>query len=276
VNRKLLLLTGLFLFFALTSALAQEAATASAGLPAASESAIACSGFIAPTKLVRDIYVFDGADNDFQVSLRQFSAGDFVYLRSRKGTPLAVGQEYALVRHAKEAFRISKYAGQRWSLGSLGRPYEDVGRVKVLSVTPEGAVAQVTFNCGAVFSGDLAIPYQARAIPEYTPGGRLERFALPNGKQLGAITAAANNASVLGDGSIAYLNLGESDGVRPGQRFRVFRIFREPLEGFLAHPDTPRETVGELVVLSTQEKSSAAVVVNCARDIHLGDGVELE
>jgi hypothetical protein len=38
----------------------------------------------------------------------------------------------------------------------------------------------------------------------------------------------------------------------------------------------PRETVGEIVVLSTQEKSSVAIIVNSIRDISVGYGVELE
>jgi hypothetical protein len=34
--------------------------------------------------------------------------------------------------------------------------------------------------------------------------------------------------------------------------------------------------VGEIVVLSTQEKSSVAIIVNATRDINVGYGVELE
>jgi hypothetical protein len=43
-----------------------------------------------------------------------------------------------------------------------------------------------------------------------------------------------------------------------------------------AYPPEPRETVGEVVVLSTQEKSSVAIIVNCTRDLNVGYGVELE
>jgi len=38
----------------------------------------------------------------------------------------------------------------------------------------------------------------------------------------------------------------------------------------------PRESVGELVILSTQQKSSVGLVVNGLREIFLGDGIELE
>jgi hypothetical protein len=73
------------------------------------------------------------------------------------------------------------------------------------------------------------------------------------------------------------VNLGQEDGVSPGQRFRVFRIFREQTgEGFWAYPETPRETTGELIILSTQARSSVAMVISSVREITLGDGIELE
>jgi len=133
----------------------------------------------------------------------------------------------------------------------------------------------VTFTCGPVEIKDIAIPYQAREIPTYIPNPKLERFPMPEGKIWGAITAAPENGGILGDGKLAYINLGESDGVHPGQHFRIFPVDRELLfEGYF-HPlrDIPTETTGEAVVLSTQEKSSFVIVVSAKREISVGDGV---
>jgi hypothetical protein len=38
----------------------------------------------------------------------------------------------------------------------------------------------------------------------------------------------------------------------------------------------PRETVAEIVVLSTQEKSAVGIIVNSGRDVYVSYGVELE
>jgi hypothetical protein len=253
-----------------------------------------CSGFITLGAVSTDLYVLDGADNDLRGEYRQFGTGEYVYLRSRTGLAFAVGSEYAVVRRADEPVsrglvdpsgprplsvmgNVSWYPGQRWSIRSLGRPYEDVGRVKVVANTPHGAVAEVTFACGPIYPKDLVVPYQARAIPQYTRSARLDRFALPNGKTVGAITAARDNGGILGEGTIAYINLGREDGAAPGQRYRIFRIFRDVLDrGLKALPETPRETIGELVVLSTEEKSSVAIVTQSQREITLGDGIELQ
>jgi hypothetical protein len=151
-----------------------------------------------------------------------------------------------------------------------------VGRVKVTHVTPEGAVAEVTFACGPIYPGDIAMPYVTRTIPEYVPA-KLDRFALANNKIQGTITAARNNFASLAIGGIVYLDFGEKNGAKVGQLYRVFYTLPCPgrwaLIGYLQQP---RETVGEIVVLSTQGKSAVAIIVNCTRDINVGYGVELE
>jgi len=241
--------------------------------PAATRYEIECSGFVTAAPVSKEIYVSGGADNDLQAAFRQYAVEGLVYLHGKA----TVGTEYRLVRSAKQIFTTQSYAGQRASLRTLGHPYEDVGRVKVASLTPRGAVAEVTFACGPVTPGDIAVPYQTRPIPEYTPIEQLDRFALTSGKQQGVITAARNNDAFLGVGSIAYLNLGSTDGVRPGQRYRVFHIPRDRIANRLAFPpETPVESLGELVILFTQEKSSVAIVVSSIREISVGDGIEAE
>ena len=276
--RKLISLAGVLILLAVTGALAQEATTEpAAAIPAATETEMNCSGFISGTALSNDRYVFDGADNDFHSNFRQFQPGDFIYLRSRTGADFAVGTEFSMVRSAKELMRVKWYAGQGGSVRSLGHPYEDVGRIKIAQITAHGAIAEVTFACTPVRPGDIAVPYQPRTIPQYTPSGNPDRFLPPTGKLAGAITAGVDNAAYFGLGSRAYINLGQSDGVSPGQRFRTFHIIRENTSsGFRSMPEPPREITGEVVVLSTQEKSSVVMVVNSSREIALGDGIELE
>jgi len=223
-----------------------------------------------------NIIVLDGADNDLESSLRQFTLGDSLYLYSRGNARFSVGEQFSLIRPAKELFRTTRYSGEHWSIRGLGKPYEDAGRVQVTHVTPEGAVAEVRFACGPIYPGDIAVPYQPRTIPEYVPA-KLERFALPNGKMQGAIAAARNNFASLANGDIVYLNFGEKNGAKAGQLYRVYYTIPRPGHwAVFTNPPTPRETVGEVVVLSTQEKSAVGIIVNCRRDINVGYRVELE
>lgn len=256
-------------------AFAQQA-QAPQSVPAASRSDADCTGFISGKAIPNDLFVVDGADDDFHEPDRLFRPGEYVFLQGRGQASLAPGTEYSLVRPAKRIFETDRYDAERWSIRTLGRPYEDVGRVKVTRVTALGAVAQVTFGCGPVFPRDIAVPYQPRPIPDYTPTAEFDPFAVPNGKMMGAITAAKNNAGVIMPGSIVYLSLGQEDGVQVGQKYRVFRLQQYGIEGLLAFPYTPRESTGELVILSTQEKSSVGIVVRGVREIFVGDGVQLE
>jgi hypothetical protein len=245
-------------------------------IPAASPSQADCTGFITSGNVPTDIIVINGADNDLESSIRQFTPSESVYLHSRGNAKFSVGEQFSLVRPAKEVFRTTRYNGEHWTIRGLGKPYEDVGKVEVTHVTPEGAVAEVSFTCGPIYRGDIALPYQARSIPQYVPA-KLDRFALPNGKMRGTIVAARNNYGALKNGDIVYLNFGQEKSVKVGQLYRVYYSLPSPSRwAVFGYPAEPRETVGEIVVLSAQEKSSVAIIVNSTRDIDVGYGVELE
>jgi hypothetical protein len=270
-----------------------EAATAALPVPAATQGEIDCSGFIAESRVPGHVHVLDGDDNDLRFPYHEWLPGHNVFLRGRIDKKRGIGTEYRLVRPAGGVFLGGLlggdlepmhvfshpvwYPGQSWSIRSLGFPYEDVGIVRVIAITPRGAVAEVTFACGAVARGDIAIPFKAREIPTITPGPPPEPFAPVPGKSLkGAITAAADNDGVVGTRSRVYINLGEADGVRVGQRFRVFNVDWDT-EGWLkAPPETPPETKGELVIILTRDYSSVGIVEFATREIYLGDGVVRE
>ncbi len=283
-------LTAACILLSVGRALAQAPDAAAAPdvlVPAAKVSQIECSGFIAGSSVSTGFHVSDGADNDFRQSFRQFTRGNFVFLRGEGGNP-TVGKEYRLVRPSTGAIlggdalplfgRATWYPGQDRAIHSLGHAYEDVGRVKVTTLTPEGAVAEVTFGCSSIAPGDVAIPFTARPIPTYEPGRSFDRFApTSEGRRAGTIVAGAGNDGVLGNGSIAFVDLGEGEGARPGKRYRIIHRDRETMvAGPRLSGATPTETIGELVILFTQERSSVAAVVSCVREVGLGDGIVAE
>ena len=165
-------------------------------IPAATPSQADCTGFISASNVPTDIVVLDGANNDLESPIRQFTPSESIYLSSRGSARFSVGEQFSLVRPAKKVFRTTRYNGEHRDLRKLGKPYEDAGRVQVTQVTPQGAVAEVRFACGPIYPGDIAVPYQPRNVPSYVPR-ELNRFALANGKTQGAIVAARNNFASL-------------------------------------------------------------------------------
>jgi hypothetical protein len=267
-----------FLAASAVAALAQETQTTSlASVPAATGSQADCTGFIASPSVLDDLFVLGGEDDDFHSVVRYFSTGDSIFISSHGGQDFVVGTEYSVVRRAKDTFRTRRYSHQGWDISRLGKPYEDLGRVKVTHASPFGAVAEVTFACGPILSGDRLVPYQPRPIPAYTVGKQIDRFAPPDeNKQHGMITAALNNHGYVGERNVVYLNLGEDVGIKPGQKFRIIKPLPPHPTRFLRSERTPPETIGEAVVLSVQANSCVAIIVNSFREVSAGDAVEAE
>jgi hypothetical protein len=268
-----------FLAVSAVAALAQETqSTTVKSIPAASRSQADCTGFFGAPHLSDD-FVVGGGDDDFHSVVRAFVTGESVYLAKRGGgTPdFAVGSVYSIVRKAKDIFLTRRYSGQGGALREMGAPYEDAGRVRVTHVNATGAVAKVEFSCAPIIPGDLVIPYERRTIPEYTVTAPLDTFMpLNEGKKHGMITAAINNYGYFATGAIVYLNLGESDGAQPGQRFRVYKVLPPKHLTWGEGNPVPPETIGEAVVLSVQPRSCVAILVQTYREVYAGDRVEAE
>lgn len=290
----------LFLFGAAAVCAGQTSAVQDASLPkavpAATFSDFQCTGFIAQSPEPDTVQLYNGADDDLFEALHTFTPGDLVYLRSSGGQPFHVGEAFSLVRPDRSAMLnyrwlpsglenqiqpfAPNYKHQMLSIRDLGFPYNNTGLVRVLRVTPQGAIAKVEFACTAINAGDFAVPYVPQPIPEYDPNQTFDPYAPPDGKLQGLIVGAAAADTFLARGNIAFLNIGQSQGVRPGQRYRIYVIFRHNvligLEDHKQALDTPRESVGELVILHVQGKASEGIIVDSRREISVGDGVELE
>ena len=277
MRRIVFALAVVFLAVSAVTVQAQQAGAGARSIPAAVRSQSECSGFIANPDLPRDLFVVGGADDDFHSIARQFVEGESIFVSQQKGQNIAVGTEFRVVRPANELFLTMTYAGERRGIRRLGKPYEDVAVVRVTHVDPEGPVAKITFSCAAIVPGDLLVPFQPRPIPDYTISQPLDPFApLDNNKKHGRITASHNNYGFLGDQTVVYLDLGENEGARPGQRFRIYKVLSSHAAGAMFKQPTPPETVGEAVVLSVQSKSCVAMVVAGSREISSGDYVEAE
>lgn len=264
--------------------------------PAATFSQFECTGFIASHRVPSTVRLYDGADNMLFEGLHSFNPGDMVYLRRSDGGTFRAGEAFSIVRpetgldgtirHQSGAMEnqilppASRYPRQRMRIKRLGTPYDNAGLVKVVRLTPQGAIAKVVFACTALNPGDLAVPYTPQPIPDYSPAAHLAPFGAPQGKLEGTIVAASAASAYLARGSIAFLDIGAQQGVKPGQSYRIFAVPRDNLKIGLAvftkRPERPREIVGELIILRVQGKAAEGIVVKSLREIAVGDGVELD
>jgi hypothetical protein len=264
---------------------------------------IYCAGFISKDKIPDAKYVNGGLQSPTST---KFEIGELVYLT---GKDYQVGSLYTIVRELRDVNEYEIYAGMRRLLNSVGHPYAEIGRVRILDTRAHSAVAEVEFSCDPINPGDVAMPFVEKPPVSFHVPGHFDRYAPSNGKLTGRILLGKDFDTILGAGVKLYLNVGANQGVKAGDYFRVVRSYtstlRDPVDSLsfkaqisedtqVASPtfeantftkskgpnihveDLPRRAVGEIVVLSTTPTSSAAMVVFALEDVYAGDTVEAD
>lgn len=264
---------------------------------------IYCAGFITKDRIPDANYVNGGLETPVST---KFQIGELVYLA---GTGYQTGQLYSIVRELRDINEYEVFPGQKKILAATGRPYGEIGRVRVLDTRNHSAIAQVEFSCDPINPGDVAVPFVERPAIAFRAPGHFDRFAPTSGKLSGRIVLAKDFDSVLGTGMKLYMNMGSNQGVKVGDYFRVLRSYAATLEdpvdslsfktgttedtqmrpptyeanrftktkGTNIHvADLPRRAVGEVVVVNVTPTASSAMVVFALEDVHAGDTVELD
>ena len=311
--------TGLLLLFVATWAMAQQSTTASTpdadGIvhtsvnvpfvrfqtPTAAD--IYCAGFITKERIPDANYVNGGLETPTST---KFEIGELVYLA---GSGYQAGQLYSVVREIRDVNEYELYPGMRKILAAAGRPYGEIGRVRVVDIRSHSAIAQVEFSCDPINPGDVVVPFVERPPVTFHVPGHFDRFAPPNGKLTGRVVLGKDFDGFLGTGMKLYMNMGSNQGVKVGDYFRVVRSYEATLQdpvdslSFKARTsedtqvrpptfeagrftrtkgpnihvrDLPRRAVGEVVVLNVTPTASSAMIVFALEDVYAGDTVELD
>jgi len=264
---------------------------------------IYCAGFLTKDRVPDANYVNGGLETPTST---KFEIGELVFLA---GSGYQAGQLYSIIRELRDVNEYEIYPGQRKVLAAAGRPYGEIGRVRVVDTRSHSAIAQVEFSCDPINPGDVVIPFVEKPPVTFHVPGHFDRFAPANGKLSGRIVLGKDFDGVMGTGMKLYLNMGSNQGVKVGDYFRVVRSYtatlKDPVDSlsFKAQTsedtqmrpptfeatgytrkkgpnihvgDLPRRAVGELVVLNVTPTASSAMVVFALEDVYAGDTVELD
>lgn len=190
------------------------------------------------------------------------ATGDVVYLGSGAASGLQPGQVLSVVEAEDRVLHPLDHSKV------VGRYYAYLGRVRVLSVQQDTAIAEILNACGPVRVGDYLRPFE----PEPVPLGRRTRMRpinLPVSEQeldgAPTILRASDRVVSMGQGTLVYIDRGEDDDVLPGD---VFTIYREN------KPGLPPVVLGELAVLSTEDHTALARILESRYVVYAGDRVE--
>jgi hypothetical protein len=262
-----------------------------------------CSGLVTSESVPQDTYVITGEESETKIT---YDEGDYVFINKGSDQGVKVGDEFSAVRAVKDPGGIEWTKWQFAILHKMGTVWEDEGRVKVRNVRQNTAIGQVEHSCSFLQRGDILLPFAERPAPPLKSSAGFDRFAPADGKALAMVITGKGFQQQVGSNDVIYINLGNTQGVKVGDYFRIFRYqgtqhetnYQTPryafdLEDGMAIPDAgiygfgkvstkynwsnvPREDVGEGIVLRTGPNSSTVLITFCLHEIYPGDYVEVE
>ncbi len=199
---------------------------------------------------------------EYEDSRHMFGVGDIVYsdVGAREG--LRAGQEFQVIRPGHSVYRVGSYTD------TLGRFYHTPARLKVVCVQETTAILEITESCEPSIIGDLLIPFEPIPIPLVRASAPFTQCDAPSGKVTGHIVEVKDRATPVGTDSVVFLDLGEEDGLYPGDFLTVFRARNDS--------GTIRTLLGEAAVLWTKGRTCVAKVTSMVDYMGAGDLVEMK
>jgi outer membrane protein OmpA-like peptidoglycan-associated protein len=252
-----------------------------------------CSGNVSREAVPRDTYLISGEESSPKTI---FAQSDYVYINKGADDGMRIGAEYSVLRPVKDVARHEWFNSQNILARAMGQQWQDVGKIRVVALTPKVATAQVVYTCEWFERGDIVRPYVARSSPTLREEA-FDRFAPWNGRPLAMVVNAKGYARQVGPRDVIYVNLGTGQGVKEGDYFRIFRYqgrsgqkvfqirniqdrifgFGSP-QGVARHywSDLPREILGEGVVVRASDNASTVLITHTLKEVFMGDYVELK
>lgn len=290
---------GKIVFAGLILAISGAAPVVQAQTPVPIENDLYCSGTVTTEAVPRSSYIITGEGSNYRIT---FDYGDYVYINRGGEQGVKVGDEFSVMRPEVDPIFIQWTKWQSGILRKMGTVWEDEGRIRVIVVDRNTSIAQVVQECDFLQRGDIIVPFTERPAPPMKSETNFDRFAPPSGKAKAMLIVGKKFQQELGTNDIAYVNLGRDQGVRVGDYFRIFRYtgtehetaFQTPRTAFdIEGPEgptfglgkapakwdwnnTPREVLGEGVVVRTGPNSSTVLLTFTLREIYAGDYVEVE
>jgi hypothetical protein len=215
------------------------------------------------------------------------------------GSGYQPGAKYSVIRALHDPNKYEPYKGQRHDVNAAGQPYAQLGQIQIVTLRGQTAVAQVTFSCQPMTTGDLVVPFQEHPPVAYKKHVTIQRFPASQGKLTARIVMSNEFDFSLATGQKVFINAGSDQGVKVGDYFRAVRGYAphmiDPVEKLSykapvgedtqlkpgkVTPEMAKElpvrTLGELIVINVTPTSSTAMITSSLESIEVGDKVELE
>ncbi len=189
------------------------------------------------------------------------TVGDIIYLDGGRARGMSAAQVFTAIQPGEPVRHpLTRQV--------VGRYYHYTGRVRVLSVQQDTAIAEIIQACDPILVGEQLRPFEPEPVPLGRPTAiRPLNYPAPAEKLQAApvIVFSQDNLISLGEDHVVHIEGGEDQGVTPGDVFTIYRMNRT---GF------PPVILGEVAVLSVHRRTSLAKIIESRYPIFVGDRLE--
>jgi peptidoglycan-associated lipoprotein len=225
---------------------------------------------ITETDLYGSIFVYEGKLPELRIIEAERSdqktyltEDDIVFINKGKADGIEMGQVFQILEVGNK-------------IGNLGYVAIKQGRVNVICLEDNRAVARVEKTFGRVMLGNYLVPFEEK---EGILGKDLgyEAFCAPGSGPIGHIIFVDRDYIQIGSGAWAIIDIGEDSGIQVGQQMTVFRAKREdlPVQVYKTKTgDLPVQGIGNVVVIDTGAKTATIKVLSCSDSIRKGQWVQ--
>ncbi len=194
--------------------------------------------------------------------------GDSVYVKQTGDLPIIAGSLYTIYSTADKPIKdkkTGKYVGILHNLKGVIEINEIIKRDPVI------ASAKIVKSHNAIKVNDLLLPYKRKS----------SRITLTESKKdlEGNVLVAEHQRKLLGEQIIAFINKGEKDGVKPGQKYSIFEqetIVKGKKKKLFSRNKAEKGDklmpidFGSIVVLHTEETTSTVLITSSSKAVYPG------
>lgn len=177
-------------------------------------------------------------------------AGDTLVINAGREEGLQEGMEF-FVRRLVQTFGADA--------PSSGNPLsvKTSAVIRIQGVGDNASTAEVIYSCDGILLDDYLDPFEAPMVARAPIDGE------PQHDDYGRVLYGDEDRELSGKGDLVVINRGSDDGVRPGQRFTVYRD-KHVSQGFLVE-------IGTLEAITVRPGSSMVQVVEATDAISRND-----
>jgi len=233
-------------------------AAADALIPAIEETALQCAPYVVDDREDESLYIVGSEQG---ATKNAFGDRDVLYLNKGSNSGVRAGDMYA-IRHFAYTVKHPE------SNNSIGQKIETTGWGRVILVEESSATLVIEQACTDVHIGDYLAPFERLPVPLIAKHAPPDRTTPSSGKIVGAVVDIENDSMIAGERQLLAINLGTANGIAPGALLTVYKVMYPSVP-------TPRNVIGELVVVAVRERTATARVLYSNDAIMPGDRAEL-